>query len=336
MRCRLSLLESGHLQLDERSMAEGDAASKVRCRDKREEECANFQVLGKLPPELWQKITDGLESDDLFAFAMTCRFFREKQKGLTWCDSLRTRASRALERVDVGVREGRLDFLKFIFLEGGPYRKDFGTQDTYCTVAARNNDLGTLKWLRSCEPPCEWEEETLTAAAEGGHIGVLEWLRSCEPPCPWYDSGWTCSAAARAGQLDALKWLRAMGCPWAEDGETCAMAAEQGRNEVLRWLRARPIPCPYGEWGFTVNEAADNGHLETLKLLRSLDPPCPWNAQGHTCTLAARGGHRDVLAWLRASGCPWRRSVCRSEALTKGHLHVIHWIDRTEDESDAE
>ncbi len=46
-------------------MAEGDAASKVRCRDKREEECANFQVLGKLPPELWQKITDGLESDDL-------------------------------------------------------------------------------------------------------------------------------------------------------------------------------------------------------------------------------------------------------------------------------
>ena len=43
---------------------------------------ANFQVLGKLPRALAED-HGRTESDDLFALH-DCRFFREKQKGLTW------------------------------------------------------------------------------------------------------------------------------------------------------------------------------------------------------------------------------------------------------------
>ena len=77
-----------------------------------------------------------------------------------------------------------------------------------------------------------------------------------------------CAAAARSGQLEELKVLRANGCPWDEG--TCAYAALGGQLEVLQWLRA-------------------NG--------------CPWDELTGYC--AAEGGHLEVLKWARANGCPW-------------------------------
>ena len=49
-------------------------------RDAREVE--NAQRLDKLPQEVWGKIFDDLESDDLFPLALSCRYFRQKQKEL--------------------------------------------------------------------------------------------------------------------------------------------------------------------------------------------------------------------------------------------------------------
>ena len=42
------------------------------------------ELLKKLPPELWEKIIDdeNVQQNDRVALAMTCRFFREKQKDL--------------------------------------------------------------------------------------------------------------------------------------------------------------------------------------------------------------------------------------------------------------
>ncbi|KAJ8609837.1 hypothetical protein CTAYLR_008124 [Chrysophaeum taylorii] len=96
-----------------------------------------------------------------------------------------------------------------------------------------------------------------------GAIDWIEWivfqndyLRTC-----------VCHTAARAGQLEVLKWARANDCPW--DWRTCANAACRGHLEVLKWARA-------------------NG--------------CPWDSL--TCTEAAAGGHLEVLEWARANGCP--------------------------------
>ena len=79
-----------------------------------------------------------------------------------------------------------------------------------------------------------------------------------------------CQAAARSGQLEELKALRADGWPW--DEWTCSNAAKGGHFEMLQWARA-------------------NG--------------CPWDER--TCTMAAQGGHLEMLQWARANGCKWGR-----------------------------
>jgi hypothetical protein len=49
-----------------------------------------------------------------------------------------------------------------------------------------------------------------------------------------------CQAAARSGQLEELKALRADGWPW--DAGTCEWAAYGGHLEVLQWARANGCP----------------------------------------------------------------------------------------------
>ena len=52
-------------------------------KDEREEsEIENARRLDKLPQELWERIFDDLEENDLFPLALSCRYFRQKQKEL--------------------------------------------------------------------------------------------------------------------------------------------------------------------------------------------------------------------------------------------------------------
>ena len=93
-----------------------------------------------------------------------------------------------------------------------------------------------------------------------------------------------CAAAARSGQLEELKALRAKNFPW--DWRTCAYAAKGGHLEVLQWARANG--CPWDEW--TYSYAAESGHLEVLK-------------------------------WARANGCPWTWTT-RGLAVSKGYVET--------------
>ena len=77
-----------------------------------------------------------------------------------------------------------------------------------------------------------------------------------------------CAAAARNGDLQELKALRADECPW--DEKTCYFAEKYDHLEVLKWARAND---------------------------------CPWDVS--TCACAARGGQLGVLKWARENGCPW-------------------------------
>ena len=45
-------------------------------------EVENAHPLGKLPPEVWEKILANLGENDLFPLALSCRYFRQKQKEL--------------------------------------------------------------------------------------------------------------------------------------------------------------------------------------------------------------------------------------------------------------
>ena len=51
-----------------------------------------------------------------------------------------------------------------------------------------------------------------------------------------------CSAAAKHGHLNILKWLRHHGCQW--DSHTSRQAAVNNHLELLRWARQQQPPCP--------------------------------------------------------------------------------------------
>ena len=146
-------------------------------------------------------------------------------------------------------------------------------------------------------------------------LGILSALQRRQRQGRLSYRGNLCAAAARSGQLEELKLLRADGCPC--NIRTSCAAATGGHLEVLQWLRGNGR-CP---WNIRMcSAAAQGGHLEVLQWLRANG--CPWDAT--TCYCAARGGHLEVLQWLRANGCPWGRFTC-SYAAYYGHLAVLQW-----------
>ena len=162
--------------------------------------------------------------------------------------------------------------------------------------------LGYVSLLKERHTRGVLKDECLTcaAAARNGDLEELKALRAEKFPWDWE----TCALAAQYGHLNVLKWARANNCPW--DGRTCAGAAKGGHLEMLQSARANN--CPWNEW--TCRCAALIGHLEVPKWARA--NCCPWDER--TCSFAANGGHLEVLKWARANGCPWDEETCKLAA----------------------
>ncbi|AGO82780.1 hypothetical protein pdul_cds_642 [Pandoravirus dulcis] len=184
------------------------------------------------------------------------------------------------------------------------------------------------------------------AAAEGRHDAIL-WLRLAG--CPW--DATACTAAAAAGRLNTLKFLRsgdeALGgapCPW--DETTCAAAAATGLIEVIAWLRDGDDPCPWDARALAA--AATQGHFKMIYWLCGMrwgaarvPKPQPyaeatWRAwrQRHRCpsdptvfAAAAATGRVAVMVALYARGVPMDAAACAAAA-SNGHLDALVWLRR--------
>ena len=143
-------------------------------------------------------------------------------------------------------------------------------------------------------------------ALERGYLSTLKCLRRRGRLS---DERLMCAAAARSGDLEALKALRAENFPC--DALTCGYAALGGHLVVLQWMREND--CPWDEW--TCRGAAVGGHLEVLKYAHA--NACPWDEE--TCAGAAKGGHLEMLQWARENGCPWDKRT-RRLAASKGYV----------------
>jgi hypothetical protein len=144
-------------------------------------------------------------------------------------------------------------------------------------------DLGRLravcKGLRDAVKETGREIKNLSnvEAAELGYLSLLKdrHSRGLLPDWPLL-----CAAAARNGDLEMLKALRADDCPW--DARTCAYAAAGGHLAMVKWTWPNfDHDCPLCKW--TCSYAAEGSHLETLKWAR--EQGCPWDDR--TCTYAA-------------------------------------------------
>ena len=77
----------------------------------------------------------------------------------------------------------------------------------------------------------QWQENVADAAARAGQLEVLKWL--AEQGVTILEAA--CNEAARAGQWEVLKWLAAQGVTIPE--AACNAAAWAGQWEVLKWLK---------------------------------------------------------------------------------------------------
>lgn len=106
------------------------------------------------------------------------------------------------------------------------------------------------------------------AAANGCITALADLLERAQTP---QGEAWTpgrnqCMVAAAAGQTAVLEWLRSHVKFGAWDSAVCTAAARANQLEALRWLQttfAAACPCNV----YTMDAAAERGHLDILKFL---------------------------------------------------------------------
>jgi hypothetical protein len=171
---------------------------------------------------------------------------------------------------------GHLDILNWLRSQNPPYP----WYGNILYEAAEDGNLDVLKWIcsqdiLSSDEISGWDEETTAKAAKGGHLKTLQWLRSENPPCDW--NIFTSIEAAEGGHLEILKWVKEQQPYFCIEPCTsiCRYAAKGGHLEILKWARQQNPPCPWDEWACELT--VENGHFDILRWLRSQNPPCPWN-----------------------------------------------------------
>ena len=121
-------------------------------------EAENAKRLDKLPQEVWAKILDELGENDLFPLALSCRYFRQKQKELVARQSeresgaLRLTLQTNLKRKRRNGQPASADYLRFCSKE--KVSKDVGRKKSLCIscLAAFHGHLPLLQELLKLIP----------------------------------------------------------------------------------------------------------------------------------------------------------------------------------------
>jgi hypothetical protein len=136
-------------------------------------------------------------------------------------------------------------------------------------------------------------------AARRGNRAVVESLVS-HHGFVWGCS--TCAAAARAGQLECLRFLRDKGCAW--DRDTASEAAAGGHLPVLEWVVWNGCDLDVEE---CITKAGTAGHAEVVRwleahrafrvlfILESVREQCRSRAQSPAAGGAAHAGDATRL-----------------------------------------
>ena len=228
----------------------------------------NASRLDKLPPELWEKIFCDFEDADLFPLALSCKFFRYKQKELvaqkeelrmrTVLESFKPYRSFSREYLIfacASALEAR-DALQADFQGQERIRSREMMQWTFMTIAFVREDYKLMKDLGLCEMDhdeycstlsefnyCDWTGKDHDDDFE--YLKFLNENRHRESPT-WSGWGVNCTqVAAGSGRLDILKYAKENGIPLCNDDsreDPCASAAYGGQLEVLQWLRENGCP----------------------------------------------------------------------------------------------
>lgn len=172
------------------------------------------------------------------------------------------------------------------------------------------------------------------AAAHAGNIATLDWLRtySSKNLSSWH----TGFCAARGGQVPTLQYLtHYIGPARSWPPGVAAIAATSGQLGALQWLHDQQAPMEHA----ILTKAATNGHLDIVSYLLDL---------GYTVCMreasfgAAKNGHLEVLRQLgedpRIQETGWKTPAA-VVAAAKGHrrcmAYAITWTSPDYDREDC-
>ncbi len=207
---------------------------------------------------------------------------------------------------------------------------------------------------------------TVASMPTGDALAKMEWiLEKSASSYVTVKHPTVCGAAASAGDLSRLAWLRDRRFPWgtvkvlaavvrhadlgfiqlleqeggylpAEDAEAwaskkvvaAAAASARGSVDKLQWLAGRGAAL--GSWE-ALRAAAAWGNLEVVQLLAAqpgLEP-----AEGERAAVvpyslfrpAAASGSVPLATWLRQAGYPWCGG-CFESAFRQGDLPMVRWL----------
>ena len=160
--------------------------------------------------------------------------------------------------------------------------------------------------------------EMINAAAKEGNLERIKELRALG--YYWNDS--TFITAAAYGHKSVVDWIYEQDGPWTE--LACEICARKGNLSMLKHLHYK--------LGFVVNditfrEALMKGHIEILQWLKPKlrkDYWCP--SDKFWCYFATRHGNLKSLQWLLVSGCPLDLDTCLSIAQNRNHQQIYNWL----------
>ena len=197
--------------------------------DRDASEAENAERLDKLPPELWEKILDHLDENDRFPLALSCRFFRQKQKELV---------AQRLDKLPPELWEKILDHLdendlfplalscryfrqkqKELVVRSGQHWPESEPRPTLMTSLERKleeDEPASADYLRFCSKEKVSEDHDFGECFRDIYVGDV---------------------AAHCGYLPLLQELHAAyGVEWLLDSEISKIAGESSLSQSLRLL----------------------------------------------------------------------------------------------------
>jgi len=149
-------------------------------------------------------------------------------------------------------------------------------------------------------------------ASEKGYLNLLIYLTENNYPLT-ID---TCSAAAKNGKIECLKYLINNNCPYDEDN-ICLDAVKNNNLDCLKFLHKKGFKFPQDIYYYPIKK----GYLDCLKFIFETGFPAPIKI----CFIAVSYGQLECLIYLHNNGFLMDEDLCL-EAANYGHLNCLKYI----------
>lgn len=193
-------------------------------------------------------------------------------------------------------------------------------------VAMKKGDLEFIKWLHNTLGTADSVMTSDKGSYNAVQTGQIEILRYLHDQGQEYHFDGAMHCAAKAGNLDVVKFLYANRLNSSDFDEPGPEAALHGHLEIIKWivdefkfsnLAARCV------WFLKAMDCAISAH--DRRIIDYLSEHWPSGCIKRGVDQAIKGGNLDMVQWLYANG--FKHYVDpKVQATSHGHLSVLKWL----------